>query len=151
MNKLTTFLWFDKQATDAVKLYQSIFPDLKIIGQMGPSENVMGVTFELWGQRFIAFNGGAHYALTPAVSLFVECETQDEIDNYWEKLLADGGKTMACGWLTDKFGLSWQIIPRVLGKLLSDSDRTKADRAMAAMMKMIKLDIKILQDAFDGK
>jgi predicted 3-demethylubiquinone-9 3-methyltransferase (glyoxalase superfamily) len=110
----------------------------------------MSVTFELEGRPFFALNGGPHYKLTPAISLFVNCETQGEVDALWEKL-CEGGKPLRCGWLTDKFGLSWQIIPSVLGKLLQSPDREKANRAMKAMLAMEKLDIRALQDAFDGK
>ncbi len=151
MKKISTFLWFDNTAEQAVAFYSEIFSDLKILGKMAAGGNVIGVTFDLAGQQFIAFNGGQHYKLTPAVSIFVQCDTQEEIDNYWDKFLAGGGKEMACGWLTDRFGVSWQIIPRMLVDVLGSKDSVKAERARQAMMQMIKLDIQKLQDAFDGK
>ncbi len=151
MKKVSTFLWLDNSAEQAVGFYSEIFAELKIVGKMAPGGKVIGVTFDLWGQQFIAFNGGSYYKLNPAVSIFVNCDTQEEIDNYWDKLLAGGGKEMACGWLTDKFGVSWQIIPRMLGDVLGSKDSAKSERARQAMMEMVKLDIQKLQAAFDGK
>jgi len=110
----------------------------------------MSGTFQLEGQQYHAFNGGAYFQFTPAVSLFVNCETQEEVDTYWQKLTADGGEAGRCGWLKDKFGLSWQIIPKHLGQMLQDPDRARSGRAMEAMMGMSKIDIKALQKAFDG-
>jgi predicted 3-demethylubiquinone-9 3-methyltransferase (glyoxalase superfamily) len=157
MRKITPFLWFDKEAEDAANFYVSVFKNSKITsvgryGEAGPGAKgtVMSVTFELEGQPFYALNGGPHYTFTPAISLFVSCETQGEVDALWDKL-CDGGKPNRCGWLTDKFGLSWQIIPSVLGKLLQSPDRAGSNRAMQAMLAMDKLDIRALQDAFDGK
>jgi predicted 3-demethylubiquinone-9 3-methyltransferase (glyoxalase superfamily) len=157
MQKITPFLWFDKEAEEAANFYVSVFADSKIVsvgryGAAGPGEkgSVMSVTFELEGQPFYALNGGPHYTFTPAISLFVNCETQEEVDTLWDKL-CDAGRPNRCGWLTDKFGLSWQVIPSVLGKLLQSPDREKSNRAMKAMLAMNKLDIRALQDAFDGK
>jgi predicted 3-demethylubiquinone-9 3-methyltransferase (glyoxalase superfamily) len=157
MQKITPFLWFDKEAEEAANFYVSVFKNSKILsvgryGDAGPGAKgtVMSVTFELEGQPFYALNGGPLYTFTPAISLFVNCETQEEVDALWEKL-CDAGKPNRCGWLTDKFGLSWQIIPSVLGKLLQSPDREKSNRAMKAMLAMGKLDIRALQDAFDGK
>jgi len=144
MPKVTPFLWFDSQAQQAAEFYISIFKNSRI-----ESANPMTVTFELDGQRFIALNGGPHYKLNEAFSIFAECQDQDEVDDYWAKLTA-GGTEGRCGWLIDKFGLSWQVIPRVLGPMLGDPDREKAGRAMQAMLKMNKLDIAELKRAFEG-
>jgi len=145
MPKVTPFLWFDGQAEAAAKFYTSIFKDAKI-----ESMSPMSATFVLAGQRFIALNGGPQFKFTEAVSFFVSCETQKEIDYYWEKLSA-GGSPGKCGWLKDKFGLSWQIIPSILGDLLGDDDNAKSKRAMQAMFEMSKLDIKKLKAAHAGK
>jgi predicted 3-demethylubiquinone-9 3-methyltransferase (glyoxalase superfamily) len=145
MPTITPFLWFDGQAQEAMTFYTSIFKDSKVI-----SSNPMSVQFELQGQRFIGLNAGPHHKFTPAVSFFIEVETQAEIDNYWNKLLADGGRPDQCGWLQDKFGLSWQVIPKVLPKLLSDPDPAKAKRALDAMLKMSKIDLAELQRAHAG-
>ena len=157
MQKITPFLWFDKEAEEAANLYVSVFKNSKIVsvsryGAAGPGQpgSVMSVTFELEGQPFYALNGGPLYTFTPAISLFVNCETQEEVDTLWEKL-SDAGRPNRCGWLTDKYGLSWQIIPSVLGKLLQSGDREASNRAMKAMLTMNKLDIRALQDAFDGR
>jgi predicted 3-demethylubiquinone-9 3-methyltransferase (glyoxalase superfamily) len=157
MQKITPFLWFDKEAEDAANFYVSVFDNSKIVsvsryGEAGPGQKgtAMTVTFELEGRPFIALNGGPHYKLTPAISLYVNCETQGELDALWDKLCGSG-KPLRCGWLTDKYGLSWQIIPSVLGELLQSPDREKANRAMKAMLAMDKLDVRALQDAFDGK
>ena len=146
MPTITPFLWFDGQAQEAMTFYTSIFKDSKVI-----SSNPMSVQFELQGQRFIGLNAGPHHKFTPAVSFFIEVETQAEIDNYWNKLLADGGRPDQCGWLQDKFGLSWQVIPKALPKLLSDPDPAKAKRALDAMLKMAKIDLAELQRAHAGK
>lgn len=143
------FLWFGHNAEDAANFYVSIFKNSKIISVM-PSPDPkapMGVEFEIDGQRLIAFNGGPHYTLTEAVSLMVHCKTQDEVDNFWNALTADGGTPSRCGWLKDKFGLSWQIIPTRLGELMSDPDQAKAARARDAMMTMNKIDIEVLERA----
>lgn len=144
MQKITPFLWFDNQAEEAVKFYCSIFPNAKI-GKLSAFVS----SFELEGLHFTALNGGPHYQFSGAISLYVNCETQAEVDHYWEKLGA-GGEHQQCGWLKDKFGISWQIIPAALPRLLNDPDRTKADRAMQAMMQMQKIDIAGLERAFAG-
>jgi len=150
VQKITPFLWFDGNAEEATNFYLSIFKNAKLLSVMpGPGGKAMGTTFELEGQKFHTLNGGPQYQFTPAISLFVSCETQEEVDDYWDKLLAGGGKPNRCGWLTDKYGLSWQIIPTALGRLLGDKDRAKAGRVMQAMLKMEKLDIKGLQQAYD--
>jgi len=151
--KITPFLWFDHQAEEAMNFYVSIFKNSKVgsvsrSGDAGPGQKgkVTSVTFTLEGQEFMALNGGPHYEFTPAISLFVSCETQPEVDELWDKLCA-GGKPSRCGWLQDKYGLSWQIIPTVLGKLLGGPDRARAHRVMQAMLKMDKIDIRQLQEA----
>jgi predicted 3-demethylubiquinone-9 3-methyltransferase (glyoxalase superfamily) len=150
VQKITPFLWFDGNAEEATNFYLSIFKNSKMLSVMpGPGGKAMGTTFELEGQTFHTLNGGPQYQFTPAISLFVSCETQEEVDDYWAKLTSGGGKPNRCGWLTDKFGLSWQIIPTALGRLLGDKDRVKAGRVMQAMLKMEKLDIKGLQQAYD--
>lgn len=140
------FLWFNDQAEQAARFYVSIFPGSKVLSASG-----MSVTFQLGGQTIMALNGGPHYRLTPAFSLFVSCKDQAEVDHYWEALLEGGGHPSRCGWLTDRFGLSWQVIPEALGQLLGDKDPARADRAMQAMMGMVKLDVQGLRDAADGK
>jgi len=150
MLSITPFLWFDTQAEEAMKFYTSIFPRSKVISVQRAGDAVMSVTWELEGQRFMGLNAGPHFTFNEAVSFFVACETQQEVDELWDKLLAHGGKPTQCGWLKDQFGLSWQIIPNVLPRLLGDPDREKAGRAMQAMMKMVKIDGPALQRAFDG-
>jgi predicted 3-demethylubiquinone-9 3-methyltransferase (glyoxalase superfamily) len=152
MQKITPFLWFDDNAEEAVKFYTSIFKNSKIgeIRRCGDAGQVMSATFQIEGQEFMVLNGGPHYKFTPAISLFVNCETQAEVDELWEKLLA-GGETMRCGWLKDKFGMTWQIIPKALGQLLGDRDPEKSQRVMKAMMKMIKIDVAELKRAHEGK
>lgn len=160
MPQITPFLWFDNQAEEAAKLYTSIFKNSKIkktnrCGNSGaqasgrPEGSVMTVAFELDGQEFTALNGGPHFKFTEAVSFVVNCKSQAEVDEYWEKLSA-GGEKVQCGWLKDQFGLSWQIVPTILGELLGDKDATKVQRVMGAMMQMKKLDIAGLQKAYDG-
>ena len=150
MQTITPFLWFDGKAEEATNFYLSVFKNSKLLSVMpGPGGKAMGTTFEIQGQKFHTLNGGPQYAFTPAISLFVNCETQEEVDELWDTLTAGGGKPDRCGWLTDKFGLSWQIIPSVLGRLLGHQDRAKAGKAMQAMLQMSKLDIKGLQQAFD--
>ncbi len=151
MQKVTPFLWFNTEAEAAAKFYTSIFKNSKILSVMpGPDGNAMGVSFELEGQEFKAINGGPQFKFTEAISLFVDCKDQKEVDYFWEKLSV-GGKTQQCGWLKDKYGLSWQIIPAALGDMLGDDDREKANRAMQAMLAMEKIDIAGLKKAFDGK
>jgi len=157
MQKITPFLWFDNNAEEAMNFYTSIFKDSKEVkvsrypeGAPAPAGSVMVAEFELEGQRFIALNGGPQFKFTEAVSFVVNCETQEEIDYYWSKLTADGGAESMCGWLRDKFGLSWQITPTIIYKLYSD-DAAGAQRTMQAMLQMKKLDIQKLQDAHDGK
>jgi len=147
--KITTFLWFDANAEEAINFYVSIFKNSKIVDVTRNGDKVMVGTFELEGQRFIALNGGPHFKFTEAISLFVSCETQEEVDELWEKLIAGGGAPSQCGWLKDKFGLSWQIIPSVLMKLMSDPDREKAGRVTQAMLRMKKIDIEGLKRAYD--
>jgi predicted 3-demethylubiquinone-9 3-methyltransferase (glyoxalase superfamily) len=156
MKKITPFLWFDDKAEEAANFYVSIFKNSKMgkvvrygEGAPAPKGTVMTVTFELDGQEFYALNGGPHFKFTEAVSFFVNVETQQEVDELWEKLSA-GGKKDRCGWLKDKYGLSWQIVPSILGKLMHGSDPEKSKRVMQAMMKMDKLDIQKLQEAYDG-
>jgi predicted 3-demethylubiquinone-9 3-methyltransferase (glyoxalase superfamily) len=151
MQTITPFLWFDNQAEEAMNFYVSIFEDAEIVsGMPGPDGKLMGGTFTLNGQEFMVLNGGPMYSFTPAISLFVKCETQEEVDYYWAKL-TDGGSEEPCGWLKDKFGLSWQIIPNALGELIGHPDREKAGRALQAMLQMKKIDIAALQAAFDGQ
>ncbi|MBS2028086.1 MAG: VOC family protein [Deltaproteobacteria bacterium] len=156
--KITPFLWFDDQAEQAMRFYVSIFPNSKIhtvnrYGDAGPGKkgSVMTVAARVAGQELVALNGGPHYELSPAFSLFVSCKNQREVDTLWRKLLSGGGRESMCGWLTDRFGLSWQIVPDVLMELLGDNDRARANRAMQAMLGMRKLDIQALRDAADGK
>ncbi len=149
MQKITPFLWFDGQAEEAADFYTSIFKNSKRLSIMpGQDGAVLGVEFELAGQRFIALNGGPQFKFSPAVSFFVNCETQREVDELWDKLSA-GGKKLQCGWLEDKFGVSWQVVPTVLGELLRDNNREKAGRVMKAMLQMEKLDIAGLQRAYE--
>ena len=150
MPTLTPFLWFDTQAEEAMTLYTSTFKNSKVISVNRAGGKVMSVEFEVNGQRFMALNGGPHYKFTEAISLFVGCETQQEIDDLWSKLTADGGAPNRCGWLKDKFGLSWQIVPTTLGRMLSDPDPAKSKRTLDAMLQMQKLDLKQLQQAYDG-
>ena len=155
MQKITPFLWFDDKAEEAMNFYLAIFKNSKAGNiyrngdSAGGSGKVMSVTFELDGQPFMAINGGPHFTFSPAISMFVNCETQSEVDELWEKLSA-GGEKSRCGWLKDKYGLSWQIIPSALGTLLHDKDPAKARRVMQAMMQMTKIDIKALQQAHEG-
>jgi predicted 3-demethylubiquinone-9 3-methyltransferase (glyoxalase superfamily) len=156
MQKITPFLWFNDQAEEATNFYVSIFKNSKVLrvtrnraSGPGPKGSVMSTTFQLDGQEFYALNGGPMFTFTPAISFFIHCETQPEIDDFWEKLSA-GGKPERCGWLKDRFGVSWQVVPSILGKLLQDPDPAKSKRVMAAMLQMNKLDIKGLQQAADG-
>ncbi|MEP7339650.1 MAG: VOC family protein [Acidobacteriota bacterium] len=150
MQKITPFLWFDGKAEEAMNYYISIFKNSKVlsVNRAGEGGPVISVTVELDGQQFQALNGGPQFKFTEAISFFVDCETQEEVDELWEKLSA-GGEKSRCGWLKDKYGLSWQIIPSVLGKLLQDKDPAKTQRVMQAMMLMSKIDIKTLQLAYE--
>ena len=156
MQKITPFLWFDNQAEEAMNFYVSIFKNSKVgtvsrYGDAGPGPkgSVMVANFQLNGQEFMALNRGPQYKFTEAISFFVNCETQEEVDELWEKLSA-GGQEIQCGWLKDKYGLCWQIVPTILLQMLSDKDPQKSQRVMKAMMQMIKIDIKDLQKAYDG-
>ena len=153
MRKITPCLWFDGKAEEAAAFYTSIFNNSKIVDMSryggagpGPKGSVMSVTFQLEGQDFIALNGGPQFTFTPAISLFVSCETQGELDRFWEKF-SDGGETQGCGWIKDRFGLSWQIAPAGLQGVLQDKDPAKATKAMQSMLKMTKLDIAALREA----
>src|SRR5260370_29732055 len=155
MQKITPFLWFDGKAEEAMNFYVSIFKNSKVgsvtrYGEEGPGPKgtVMSATFQLDGQEFFALNGGPLFTFSPAISFFVNCETQQEVDELWEKL-SEGGEKQRCGWLKDKYGLSWQIIPSLLGKMLQDKDADKSGRVMKAMLQMGKIDIKILKQAYD--
>jgi predicted 3-demethylubiquinone-9 3-methyltransferase (glyoxalase superfamily) len=157
MPKITPFLWFDDQAEEAAQLYTSIFDNSKILnvtqyGEPGPGRpgSAMTIEFELEGQKFIGLNGGPNYSFTEAVSFQVSCETQEEVDHFWSQL-SEGGEEGPCGWLKDRFGLSWQIVPTALPRLLTDPDREKADRAMQAMLQMKKIDIAELERAAAGE
>jgi len=157
MQKITPFLWFDNNAEEAMDFYTSIFKDSKVVnvsrigeGTPGPRGTIVVVTFMINGQEIMALNGGPYFEHTPAFSLHVACETQAEIDELWEKLVA-GGAPSQCGWLTDKFGLSWQIVPTLLNQLMADKDRAKSDRVREAMLGMVKLDIAELKRAYEGR
>jgi predicted 3-demethylubiquinone-9 3-methyltransferase (glyoxalase superfamily) len=150
MPTITPFLWFDTQAEEAMNFYATIFKRAKVISVNRAQGRVMSVEFELEGQKFMALNAGPHFTFNEAVSFFVGCETQQEIDELWAKLTADGGAPSRCGWLKDKFGLSWQIIPKALGRMLNDKDAARSSRVMNAMLQMDKLDLKRLQQAYDG-
>lgn len=146
MQGITPFLWFDGDAAVAAEFYRTVFPDSQVVHTARAQGRVVSVTFTLQGQRFIALNGGPQYAFTPAVSFLVSCETQDEVDTLWSKLVA-GGEPQPCGWLRDRFGLSWQVIPTALGRLLHDPDPVRAQRVMHAMLQMTKIDIAGLERA----
>ncbi len=161
MQKITPFLWFNDQAEEAAKFYTSIFKKSRILntaryGEEGkkvsgrPKGSVMTVAFEIASQRFIALNGGPQFKFTEAISFVVNCKTQKEVDYFWKKLSA-GGQEVQCGWLKDKFGVSWQIVPEILSELLSAPDAAKSQRVMQALLKMVKLDIKALKQAYDGR
>lgn len=158
MQKIAPFLWFNGQAEEAANLYTSIFRNSRITeiqryGEAGPGEtgSVMSVSFELEGQEFIALNGGPVFTFSPAISFFVHCETQDEVDALWAKLGEGGGEPRQCGWISDRFGVTWQIVPTALGRMLRDKDAEKSKRVMQAMLKMVKLDIAALEAAYDGR
>lgn len=156
--KITTFLWFDREAEDAIRSYCSIFPDSKVLAETRwgphgpvPEGTLMSARFQLAGQEFMALNGGPTHRLTPAVSLLVDCGSQAEIDDLWARLTADGGEPGRCGWLEDRWGLSWQIVPSELGAMLGDEDPARAARVAQAMMGMSKLDVAQLKAAYEGR
>ena len=151
MATITPFLWFDTQAEEAMQFYASVFKNSKIISVNRAQGRVMSVTFELEGQRLMALNAGPQFTFTEAISMFVGCETQQEIDRLWEGLIAGGGTPSRCGWLKDKFGLSWQIVPNSLGQMLSAPDPARATRTLNAMLGMEKLDLNRLRAAYDGE
>jgi predicted 3-demethylubiquinone-9 3-methyltransferase (glyoxalase superfamily) len=155
--KVSTCFWFDREAEDAAKLYVSLFDNSRILrvsrygkGAPMPEGTVLTVDFELAGTKFMALNGGPHYKLNEAASIMVQCESQAEIDRLWNALLAGGGREQQCGWLKDRYGLSWQIVPARLGEMMQDPDAAKSSRVMAALMKMVKLDIGKLEAAYQG-
>ena len=157
MQKITPFLWFDGQAEEAANFYISVFPNSKIrrvmlVGDAGPGPkgSVLTVEFELDGQPFTALNGGPQYKFNEAVSFVIDCGSQDEVDRYWEKLLDGGGKEIACGWLRDRYGLAWQVTPRILIEMLNDPDEKKSARVMRAMMDMVKIDVSAIEKAYRG-
>jgi predicted 3-demethylubiquinone-9 3-methyltransferase (glyoxalase superfamily) len=157
LQKITPHLWFDTQAEEAANFYTSIFEDSRVVSLTrygetgpGPAGSVMTVKFQLEGQEFIALNGGPHFKFNEAISFFVDCETQEEVDELWESL-SEGGEEQQCGWLKDRYGVSWQIIPTALGELLQDGDAERANRVMQAMLQMIKIDIRGLQEAYDQR
>jgi predicted 3-demethylubiquinone-9 3-methyltransferase (glyoxalase superfamily) len=151
VQKITTFLMFNNQAEDAAKLYTSVFKNSKLgpIGR-GPA-GATSVNFVLDGQPFMAFNGGPHFKFSEGISLFVSCEDQQEVDHFWSKLLEGGGKEKQCGWLEDRFGISWQIVPKQMMELMGDPDPVKSSRVVQAMLKMVKLDVAALQKAYRGE
>jgi predicted 3-demethylubiquinone-9 3-methyltransferase (glyoxalase superfamily) len=162
MQKITPFLWYDDKAEEAVNFYASIFENSKVLSvarysDVGaqaagrPKRSAMSVEFELEGQKFVGLNGGPHFKFTEAVSFVVNCETQEEVDYFWEKLTAEGGAESQCGWLKDKYGLSWQIVPTILVELMKDKDPGKSQRAMKAMLQMKKIDIATLKQASEGQ
>jgi predicted 3-demethylubiquinone-9 3-methyltransferase (glyoxalase superfamily) len=158
MQKIRPFLWFDKEAEEAANFYISVFKNSRVLevarygaAGPGPAGSVLTVTFVLDGQEFIALNGGPHFRFTEAVSLFVTCEDQAEVDYFWDKLMAGGGQPVQCGWLKDRFGLSWQVVPAGLMTMLHDPDAARSERVMRAMLQMVKLDIAALQRAYDGE
>jgi predicted 3-demethylubiquinone-9 3-methyltransferase (glyoxalase superfamily) len=157
MRKIRPCLWFDGNAEEAMRFYTSVFKNSKVGNVMrygeagpGPKGTVMAVTFELDGQEFMGLNGGPHYKFSPAVSFFITCKTQEEVDYFWDKL-SQGGQTQPCGWLQDKFGLSWQVVPSALGEMLEDKDAEKSQRVMKAMLQMKKLYIERLRKAYEGR
>jgi len=152
MKKITPFLWFNTQAEEAMNFYVSLFKNSKVGGvSRGPDGRAFSVSFELDGQEFLGLNAGPEYKFSEAVSMYVNCEDQAEVDYFWNKLIPDGGEESMCGWCKDKFGLSWQIIPKQLGELMGDPDPEKSQRVMQAMLKMQKIIVADLQKAYDGK
>ena len=152
MSKITPFLWFDTQAEEAMNFYVSLFKNSKVNNiSRGPEGNAFMVSFELDGQEFMGLNAGPHHKFNEAISLYVDCKDQAEVDYFWNKLIADGGEESMCGWLKDKYGLSWQIVPKQLGELMGGPDSEKSQRVMQAMLKMQKIIVADLQKAYDGK
>ena len=158
MPRITPCLWFDSQAEAAAKFYVSIFKNSRIVSKShygktgpGPAGSVMTVVFRLEGQEFLGLNGGPHFKLTEAVSFMVNCANQQEVDRFWKRLTADGGQESECGWLKDKFGLSWQVVPTILPKMLMDKDPAKRERVMQALLPMKKINIATLTRAYEGK
>jgi len=152
MKKITPFLWFDTQAEEAMNFYVSVFKNAKVLGVTpGPNGIAQSVNFELEGQEFVGFNAGPQFKFNKSISFFVDCKDQGEVDYFWETLIADGGEESMCGWLKDKYGLSWQIIPSALGELMSDPDPEKAKRVVDAMLKMHKIIVSDLERAYEGK
>jgi predicted 3-demethylubiquinone-9 3-methyltransferase (glyoxalase superfamily) len=151
MPTIKPFLWFDTQAEEAMNFYMSIFKDSKVISVSRAQGKVMSVQFELQGQEFIGLNAGPQFKFTEAVSFFIEVETQQEIDELWTRLIDGGGAPSRCGWLKDKFGLSWQVVPKGLGRMLNDKDPAKAQRVMGALLQMDKLDIQKFEQAYNGQ
>ena len=157
MQKITPFLWFDHQAEEAAKFYTSVFKNSKIVSIVrygeagpGPKGTVMVATFQLDGQEFVALNGGPHFRFTEAISFVINCKTQEEVDHFWETL-SEGGEESRCGWLKDKYGLSWQVVPTVLGEMLRDKDAEKSKRVMQTMLKMDKINIKTLKQTYEQR
>jgi predicted 3-demethylubiquinone-9 3-methyltransferase (glyoxalase superfamily) len=158
VQKIVTNLWFDTQAEEAANFYCSLFPDSKILNITrydsagpGPEGQVMVVDFQLVGQRFTGINGGPEFKFSEAISLLINCDSQEEVDRYWDALLADGGEPSQCGWLKDKYGLSWQVVPREMDEMIASTDTAAAQRTMEAMLKMVKLDVGELKRAYAGK
>jgi predicted 3-demethylubiquinone-9 3-methyltransferase (glyoxalase superfamily) len=158
VQKIVTNLWFDAQAEEAANFYCSLFPDSKVLNITrygsagpGPEGQVMVVDFQLAGQRFTGINGGPEFKFSEAISLLINCDSQEEVDRYWDALLADGGEPSQCGWLKDKYGLSWQVVPREMDEMIASTDAAAAQRTMAAMLKMVKLDLGELKRAYAGK
>jgi predicted 3-demethylubiquinone-9 3-methyltransferase (glyoxalase superfamily) len=157
MQKITPYLWFDNNAEEAMNFYIALFPDSKVLdvqrypeGAPGPAGKVMTASFELAGQAFVALNGGPEFKFNEAISFFVDCEDQSEVDRLWNALTADGGEESMCGWLKDKFGVSWQIVPTALGRLMGDPNPAKAQAVMQAMLQMQKIEVDKLQAAYDA-
>jgi len=157
MQTISPFLWFDGQAEEAADFYVSVFENSRIVGVSrygeagpGPAGSVLTVTFELNGEAITALNGGPEFSFSPAISLYVSCDTQDEVDYLWEKL-TEGGEAGQCGWLTDRYGLSWQVVPKALGELLANSDSAESQRVMTALLQMKKIDIAMLERAYAGE
>lgn len=156
--KITPMLWFDDKAEEAANFYTSVFPNAKILhvarygeGAPAPEGSVMTASFQIAGQEFVALNGGPHFKFNEAISLVINCDSQEEVDRYWEKLIADGGEESQCGWLKDKYGLSWQVTPRILIQLIQDPDKKKAERVFQAMLTMKKIEIPKLLEAAEQK